>query len=61
MQLPCFNVFKNNFYKLNVKLVPDNIYELLTPSSPRTLPGEVPWGKRVGFLINQKNYSRRNY
>lgn len=31
MQLPCFNVFKNNFYKLNVKLVPDNIYELLTP------------------------------
>ena len=30
MQLPCFNVFKDNFYKLNVKIVPDNIYELLT-------------------------------
>ena len=54
MQLPCFNVFKNNFYKSNVKVVPDNIYELLTPSSQRTLPGEVPSGKRVGFLIIQK-------
>lgn len=31
MQLPCFNVFKAMFYVLNVKKVPDNIYELLTP------------------------------
>lgn len=31
MQLPCFNVYKDYFYKLNVKIVPDNIYELLTP------------------------------
>jgi len=31
MQLPCFNVFKNLFYNLNVKIVPQNIYELLTP------------------------------
>ena len=31
MQLPCFNVFKNIFYILNIKKVPDNIYELLTP------------------------------
>jgi hypothetical protein len=31
MQLPCFNVFKDMFYKLSVKRVPDNIYELLTP------------------------------
>lgn len=30
MQLPCFNVFRENFYVLNVKKVPDNIYELLT-------------------------------
>ena len=31
MQLPCFNVFKELFYVLNVKKVPDNIYDLLTP------------------------------
>ena len=31
MQLPCFNVFKEMFYILNVKIVPNNIYELLTP------------------------------
>jgi len=31
MQLPCFNVFKEMFYTLNVKIVPNNIYELLTP------------------------------
>jgi hypothetical protein len=31
MQLPCFNVFKDMFYLSNVKRVPDNIYELLTP------------------------------
>lgn len=31
MQLPCFNVFKELFYLSNVKRVPSNIYELLTP------------------------------
>jgi hypothetical protein len=31
MQLPCFNWYKEIFYNLNVKKVPDNIYELLTP------------------------------
>ena len=31
IQLPCFNVFKELFYELNVKKVPNNIYELLTP------------------------------
>lgn len=31
MQLPCFNVFKDMFYVVNVKKVPSNIYELLTP------------------------------
>ena len=31
MQLPCFNVFREMFYDLNVKRVPHNIYELLTP------------------------------
>lgn len=31
MQLPCFNVYKDYFYELNVKIVPNNIYELLTP------------------------------
>ena len=31
MQLPCFNVFKDMFYLVNVKKVPSNIYNLLTP------------------------------
>lgn len=31
MQLPFFNIFKEMFYVANVKKVPDNIYELLTP------------------------------
>ena len=31
MQLPFFNVFREMFYLLNVKKVPSNIYELLTP------------------------------
>lgn len=31
MQLPCFNVFKEMFYQNNVKIVPDNIHQLLTP------------------------------
>lgn len=30
MQLPCFNVFRELFYLSNVKIVPHNIYELLT-------------------------------
>ena len=30
-QLPCFNVFKELFYLSNVKVVPNNIYDLLTP------------------------------
>ena len=31
MQLPCFNVFRELFYASNKKLVPHNIYDLLTP------------------------------
>jgi hypothetical protein len=31
MQLPCFNEFKDMFYEANVKKVPSNIYDLLTP------------------------------
>ena len=31
MQLPCFNMYRELFYLQNVKRVPDNIYELLTP------------------------------
>jgi LAGLIDADG DNA endonuclease family len=31
MQLPCFNEFREIFYLFNVKRVPYNIYELLTP------------------------------
>ena len=31
MQLPCFNVFRELFYLSNVKIVPNNIYDLLSP------------------------------
>ena len=31
MQLPCFNEFIDMFYLANVKKVPNNIHELLTP------------------------------
>ena len=31
MQLPCFNVFKDMFYVDNIKKIPSDIYELLTP------------------------------
>ena len=30
MQLPCFNIYRESFYYLHTKKVPDNIYELLT-------------------------------
>nr|ATI20297.1 LAGLIDADG endonuclease [Juglanconis sp.] len=55
MQLPCFNEFKNNFYKLNVKLVPDNIYELLTPSPPRRGPFREGsrQGRGLAFLLKK--------
>ena len=31
MQLPCFNIYKEIFYIASLKIVPYNIYELLTP------------------------------
>ena len=31
MQLPCFNVYREMFYPDNVKIIPNNISELLTP------------------------------
>lgn len=31
MQLPCFNEFRELFYKLGKKIIPVNIYDLLTP------------------------------
>lgn len=33
MQLPCFNIFREMFYISNVKIVPENIYHLLTPKA----------------------------
>lgn len=30
MQLSCFNMYREMFYQLNVKKVPDNIYEIFT-------------------------------
>lgn len=43
MQLPAFNEYRDVFYKLNVKQIPDNIYELLTP-------------RGLAFWIFQKKY-----
>jgi hypothetical protein len=31
MQLPCFNLYREIFYILGKKIIPNNIYELLTP------------------------------
>lgn len=31
MQLPCFNIYRDMFYISNIKIVPENIYHLLTP------------------------------
>jgi hypothetical protein len=31
MDLPCFNSYKELFYDLNKKVVPENIYNMLTP------------------------------
>jgi hypothetical protein len=31
MQLPCFNEFRELFYIAGKKVIPNNIYELLTP------------------------------
>lgn len=31
MQLPCFNIFRKMFYVLDKKVIPINIYNLLTP------------------------------
>jgi len=34
LSLPCFNIYRNLFYDLNgIKIIPDNIEELLTPVS----------------------------
>lgn len=32
MQLTCFNEFRDLFYKLGKKTIPNNIYDLLTPA-----------------------------
>lgn len=31
MQLPCFNYYRHIFYSARIKIVPLNIYQLLTP------------------------------
>lgn len=31
MTLPCFNIFRNLFYVNGIKIIPSNIYDLLTP------------------------------
>lgn len=58
MQLPCFNVYKEKFYLSNIKLVPDNIYDLLTPR------GLAFWimddGSRQGSGLHISVYSFTN-
>lgn len=43
MQLPCFNEYRDLFYNKNIKVVPDNIYDLLTPM-PRFAKQKRGWG-----------------
>jgi hypothetical protein len=31
MTLPCFNIFRDLFYVNGIKIIPSNIYDLLTP------------------------------
>lgn len=58
MQLPCFNVYREMFYPSNVKRIPDNIYELLTPR------GLVFWimddGSRHGLGLHLSVYAFSN-
>jgi hypothetical protein len=58
MQLPCFNVFRELFYVSNVKTVPNNIYELLTPK------GLAFWimddGSKQGKGLHISVYAFRN-
>jgi len=58
MQLPCFNVYREMFYVLNTKIVPVNIYDLLTPR------GLAFWimddGSRHGAGLHLSTYSFSN-
>lgn len=58
MQLPCFNEFRAMFYVSNVKIVPSNIYELLSPR------GLAFWlmddGSRHGSGVHISVYSFTN-
>ena len=58
MQLPCFNEYRKLSYQLNIKKVPDNIYELLTPR------GLVFWlmddGNRHGSGVHISVYAFSN-
>jgi len=58
MQLPCFNEFREMFYVLNTKIVPINIYDLLTPR------GLAFWimddGSRQGAGLHLSTYSFSN-
>jgi len=58
MQLPCFNEFREMFYVLNTKIVPINIYDLLTPR------GLAFWimdnGSRQGAGLYLSTYSFSN-
>ena len=58
MQLPCFNVFKEMFFISNVKKVPDNIYELLTPRGLAFLIMDD--GSRHGSGLHISVYSLTN-
>lgn len=58
MELPCFNEYRELFYLLNKKIVPDNLYELLTPR------GLAFWimddGSRQGVGLHLSVYSFSN-
>jgi hypothetical protein len=50
--LPCFNYFRELFYLYNVKIVPLNIYDLLTPVGLAYLiMGDGSYHIRDGFVV----------
>ena len=57
MQLPCFNVFRKLFYLSNVKTVPINIYELLTPKGLAFLIMDDASKHGTGLHINVYAFS----
>lgn len=60
MKLPCFNIFRENFYKLNLKIIPSNIYDLLTPRALAFWIMDDGSLHGKGFHISTYNFSEED-